>query len=179
MNRNLTYLFGPDLVLALLSAAVFWFCARHNSGEGRDIVLMEKLVMCLPLVVVPLVFATIIVTGAKNWAWLARTVLFTYTMLSICAGRIISGFGTGAKGQDAAFIMVIVFGTVLIALGTSITGAMILAKVKPAFADWFSARKIVASILTVISAVPIGFVLGISVTVLIAILASAYSAVKG
>lgn len=41
------------------TAAVFWFCARHPSGEDRDILLLEKLVMTLPLVMVPLVFATV------------------------------------------------------------------------------------------------------------------------
>jgi hypothetical protein len=179
MNRNLTYLFGPELVLALLSAAIFWFCARHNSGEGRDIALLEKLVMTLPLYVVPLVFLTICVPGAKNWVWLARSIIFTYAMLAICAGRIISGFGTGAKGQDAAFFVVIGVGTILVALGTSITGAMILANVDPKFGAWFGARKFLGSILTLLSAVPIGFALGISVAILIGILASAYVAVKG
>jgi hypothetical protein len=179
MNRNLTYLFGPELVLALFSAAIFWFCARHNSGEGRDIAVLEKLVMTFPLYVVPLVFLTICVPGARNWVWLTRSIVFTYTMLAICGGRIVSGFGTGAKGQDVAFIMVIGLGTILIALGTSITGAMILANVKPTFGAWFGARKFLGSTLTLLAAVPIGFALGIFVTVLIGILASAYAAIKG
>src|SRR5262245_30843854 len=116
MNRQLTYLFGPETVLAVLTAAIFWFCARHNSGEGRDVNIMEQLVVMLPLFVVPLVFATVLVPGAKNWWWLGRAIVFTYIMLGICAGRIITGFGTGAKWQDAAFILVILFGSISIAL---------------------------------------------------------------
>lgn len=178
VSRSLSYFIGPESVLIALSLAVFWFCARHNSGEGRDILLLEKLVMTLPLFVVPIAAATVFVPGAKNFLWLGRFVVLTYLMLAICAGRIITGFGTGAKGQDAAFILVIVFGTVMIALATSVTGAMILAETRPAFAAWFRGHKIVASILTLLSAVPIGLVLGVTATVLIGILAAAYSSLK-
>lgn len=178
MSRNLTYFLGPESVLTLLGAAVFWICARHNSGDGRDAALMEKLVMLLPFVVVPIVFATIFVPGAKNWWWLGRAIVLTFVMLSICAGRLIHGFGMGAKGQDAAFIMVITFGIVGVAFATTITGAMILAEAKPAFADWFRARKIIGSILLLLSSVPIGFALGIVVTLGIGIFAGIYTSIK-
>lgn len=178
MNRYLSYFIGPETVLLALSVAVFWFCARHNSGEGRDLLLLEKLVMTLPFFVVPLAAATILVPGAKNLLWLGRFVVFTYVMLAICAGRIITGFGTGAKGQDAAFIMVIVFGTAVIALVTSVAGAMILAETKPAFAGWFRSHRILGTLLTAVSIVPVGVVLGGAATVLIGVLAAAYSSIK-
>ena len=178
MNRYLSYFIGPETVLLGLSVAVFWFCARHNSGEGTDILLLEKLVMALPFFVVPLAAATVFVPGAKSFLWLGRFVVLTYLTLAICAGRIITGFGTGAKGQDAAFMLVIGFGTVAIALATSVTGAMILAETKPTFGAWFRGHKILASLLTLLSAVPIGLVLGVTATVLIGILATAYSSLK-
>jgi hypothetical protein len=178
MNRQLTYFIGPETTLAILSAAVFWICARHNSGECRDIAIMEKLVMSLPFLVVPIVFATLFVPGAKTWWWLGRTIPLTFLMLMICSGRIISGFGSGAKGQDAAFIMVIIFGTIAVSLAASVAAAMILSETRPAFADWFRGRKILGSFLTLLSAVPIGAVLGIIVTVGVAIFAAAYSGLK-
>lgn len=67
MNRPLTYLLGPEAALALFSALLFWFCSRHNSGEGRDVVIMEKLIWALPLVITPIAFAMILAPDAKNW----------------------------------------------------------------------------------------------------------------
>lgn len=178
MNQNMTYIIGPESVLAVFCAATFWFCSRHNSGTGRDVELMEKLVMLLPFVVVPVVFATIFVPGAKSWWWLGRAIVLTFAVLMICGGRLISGFGMGAKGQDAAFILIIAFGIVGVALATSISGAMILAEHRPGFADWFRARKIMGSILTLLMTLPIGVVLGVTVCLGIGVLGGLYSAFK-
>lgn len=178
MNRPLSLLAGPELVLAILGALVFWFCARHNSGVGRDVDLMEKLVMMLPLLLVPPAFATILVPGAKAWWWLGRAVVFTYIILLVCAGRVIAGFGEGAKGQDAAFILVLAFGTALIAVGSTVSGAMILAETKPGFGAWFSARKVLGSFLTALAVVPVGFGLGVAATMAVTVVASIYAAVK-
>ena len=178
MSRATSLLTGPELVLALLTGAVFWFCARHDSGEGRDVQLCEKLLMLLPLLVVPAAFATVLLPGAKTWWWLGRAVVFTYVFLLVGAGRLIAGFGTGAKGQDAAFIMVLIFGTVLIAIGTAVTGAMVLAENRPAFAAWFGARKILGSLLTAVATVPIGFALGIVATIAVTVVASLATAFK-
>ncbi|MBE2213091.1 MAG: hypothetical protein IAE82_04400 [Opitutaceae bacterium] len=178
MNRATSLLAGPELVLALLTGAVFWFCARHDSGEGRDVQLCEKLLMLLPLFVVPAAFATVLLPGAKTWWWLGRAVVFTYVFMLVCAGRLIAGFGTGAKGQDAAFIMVLMFGTVLIAIGTAVTGALVLAENRPAFAAWFGARKILGSFLTAVATVPIGFGLGILATIAVTVVASLATAFK-
>lgn len=178
MNRSLTLWIGPETVLATLGAAVFWFCARHASGEGRDVALMEKLLMLLPWVVVPLAFATVCVPGGKSGWWLTRAIGFTYLMLIVCGCRIIAGFGSGARGQDAAFIIVLVFGTAAIALATSITGAMILAETKPAFAAWFGAHKFLGSLAALAAAIPIGFALGTAATVGTGAIAAFYSAFK-
>ena len=178
MNRSLTYFIGPEIVLTALSLAVFWYCGRHNSGQGDDIRLMEKLVMLMPFVVVPLVFATIFVPGAKNWWWLGRAIGFTFVMLLICGGRVISGFGSGAKGQDAAFLILIMFGTLAVSVATAVTGAMILGETRPAFAEWFSGRRFLGTLLTLIASIPIGFVLGVSVTLISSCLAMAYSVIK-
>lgn len=40
MNRPLTQLLGPEAVLVMFTGLLFWFCARHNSGEGRDLALI-------------------------------------------------------------------------------------------------------------------------------------------
>lgn len=178
MSRASTLLAGPELVLALITGAVFWFCARHNSGAGRDVLLCEKILMLLPLLVVPAAFATVFVPGARTWWWLARAVVFTYLILFVCAGRLIAGFGSGAKGQDAAFIMVLIFGTAAIAVGSAIAGAMILAETRPAFAAWFGARKVLGSFLTMVATLPIGFGLGLVATVGVTLFAFISSAFK-
>ena len=178
MNRPVSLLAGPELVLAILGALIFWVCARHNSGVGRDVDLMEKLVMMLPLLIVPPAFATILLPDAKTWWWLGRAVVFTYIVLLVCAGRLIAGFGEGAKGQDAAFILVLAFGTALIAVGSTVSGAMILAETKPAFGAWFGARKVLGTVLTALAVVPVGFGLGLAATMAVALVASVYSAVK-
>ncbi len=56
MSRLVSFILGPESVLLLISALVFWFCARHNSGVGRDVELLERLLMVLPFIVVPLAF---------------------------------------------------------------------------------------------------------------------------
>jgi hypothetical protein len=178
MNRHLTYLIGPETVLLAVTAFIFQVCAQYGSGAGRDVDILERLVVTLPLWVVPLVFATIVVPGGRSWSWLARAIILTLIGLLVCAGRIIEGFGSGAKGQDAAFILVIAFGAVVVALASSITGAMILGHVKPSFADWFRQQKVTASVLTLASAVPISFVLAFVVTLSFSIVALTYSALK-
>lgn len=178
MNRSLTFFVGPETVLALLSVAVFALCAWHNSGAGRDVLILEKVVMLLPFIVVPLVFATVFVPGAKNWWWLGRAIGFTFLMLMVCGCRLIAGFGTGAKGQDAAFILIMTFGLIGVSIATSICGAMILAETKPAFAEWFRGRKFIGSTLTLISAAPIGFLLGISATMIFGVVMGTWSAFK-
>lgn len=161
MNRPLSILFSPAAVLAVITAAVFWFCARHPSGASRDVEVLERLVMGLPHLVGPVVFATVTVPGAKNWWWLGRAVGFTFIALCVGAGRMIAGFATGANGQDAEFIMVLAFGWILESLGIVIPGAMILGETRPAFADWFRHRRFFGSFLTLLSALPIGFGLGV------------------
>ena len=178
MNRFLTWWIGPEAVLGLVTAGVFWYCARHASGAGRDVELLEKLLMLLPFVVVPLVFATILVPGARNWWWLGRAVTFAFLGLMICAGRIIGGFGTGAKGQDAAFILVMVFAIVLVSLAASVSGAMILAETRPAFAEWFRMRRLLGVLLVVIAAVPAGFILGVGLSLVLGVVGGIWSALQ-
>lgn len=174
MNRPLTYLLGPEAALALFSVLLFWFCARHNSGEGRDVAIMEKLIWALPFLITPIAFATILAPDAKNWWWLGRAIGFTYIAIFVCGYRLIHGLGSGAKGQDAAFILLIVLASVAIALATAVTGEMILAATKPGFANWFQTHKFLGSFLTLLSAVPIGFAVGIVATVVFTVLLSFY-----
>lgn len=178
MNRFLTYFIGPETVLTAVTVALFWFCGRHNSGEGRDVRLMELILMWLPFALVPLAFATIFVPGAKTWSWLGRTVILTFLAMVICAVRLLEGFGTGAKGQDAGFILVVTFGGFTVAIGSVIAGAMILAAQKPGFATWFREHRIIGSILSVVSVVPLGFVYAFVVTMVVFVGASFVSAFK-
>lgn len=174
MNRHLTYFLGPELVLVLSAIVTWWFCARHNSGEGRDVAIMEKLIWMIPFLVTPIAFVTILAPDAKTWWWLGRAILFTYIAIFVCGFRIIEGFGSGSKGQDVAIILLVMTGSVAVAIATGITGAMILAATKPGFANWFQAHKILGSFLTGLAMIPIGFILGIVVTFVGTILLAAY-----
>lgn len=174
MNRPLTYLLGPEAVLAVSTALLFWFCTRHNSGEGRDVALMEKLIWAIPFLITPLAFATILAPDAKNWWWLGRAIVSTYLAVMVCGYRLIEGLGSGSKGQDAALILLLVLGAVAIAIATSITGAIILAATKPGFANWFQAHKVLGTFLTAAATIPIGIVLGLTATFMGTILLSFY-----
>ncbi|MBL9136160.1 MAG: hypothetical protein JNK85_09845 [Verrucomicrobiales bacterium] len=178
MKRLMTYCIGPETVVLCLAVATYWICARHNSGQGRDVDLLEKLVMALPFVIVPIVFATVFVPGARNGWWLGRAVGVTMVGMLVLAGRLISGFGMGAKGQDVAFMMVMIFGTIGVSLATAITGAMVLAEVRPGFAEWFRARWLLGSLLTFLAAVPIAATLGIIATVGVVIYAGVSAGIK-
>lgn len=178
MNRHLTYYIGPETTLTAFSLLLFWFYARHNSGEGRDVALMEWLIWLLPFVVTPVAFATIVVPGAKSWWWLSRAIVFTHIALVICGWQLINGLGSGAKGQDAAFILLLVGGAVAVSLATAVSGAVILATTKPGFASWFQAHKVLGSLLTFISALPIGIVLGIGASVGLGVFGGIYTTFK-
>lgn len=174
MNRPLTYLIGPETALTLFSILLFWFCARHNSGAGRDVTIMEKLIWAIPFIVTPIAFATILVPDAKNWWWLGRAIGFSYLASFVCGYRLICGLGSGSKGQDVAMILLVVLASVAVAIASSITGAMILAATKPGFANWFHAHKYLGSLLTVLAMIPIGIVLAITATVISSILLGIY-----
>ncbi len=174
MNRPLTYLLGPEAVLAVSTALLFWFCARHNSGEGRDVAIMEKLIWAIPFILTPIAFATILVPEAKSWWWLGRAVVFTYLAIFICGYRLICGLGSGSKGQDVAMILLVMLASVAIAIASSITGAMILVATKPGFANWFQAHKFLGSFLTMLAMIPMGFALGITATFISTILLAFY-----
>lgn len=164
MYRPLTHLLGPESVLVLFSSLLFWFCSRHNSAEGRDLALMEKLIWAMPFILTPIAFSTILLPGAKSWWWLGRAVLFTYLAVMICGYRLIEGLGSGSKGQDVGLILLLVLGAVAIAIATAVTGAMILAATRPAFASWFHTHKLLGTLLTALATVPIGVVLGATAT---------------
>lgn len=178
MTKKWLLILGPETVLLLAAAGVFWFCARHDSGEGRDLLVLERLVMVLPLAVVPLAFATVLVPGAQSWWWLGRAIVVTLAGLMICAGKIIAGFGSGAKGQDAAFVLVVVFGIALVSVGTAATGALILAANHAGFAEWFRVRRLLGCVLTMLAVLPIGVVLATGTTVLVGVTAGIWSALS-
>lgn len=166
MSRPITYLLGPETALAVATALLFWFCARHNSGEGRDVAIMEKLIWAIPFILTPIAFATILAPDAKNWWWLGRAIGFTYLAIFVCGYRLICGLGSGSKGQDVAMILLVVTASVAIAIASSIAGTMILIATKPGFANWLQAHKFLGSLLTALVTIPIGFVLGIVVTII-------------
>lgn len=156
MHRFLTYVLGPEAVVLAFNLAVFAFCARHASGEGRDLQLMERGLMLLPPLVAAAAFLTGAVPGALQWGWLARAIAASFLGNAILAWRLIEGFGTGAKGQDAAYILALCSTGMMAGLGTAIASALILSRSHPGFATWFQARPILGSVLTLASAIPIG-----------------------
>lgn len=169
MNRSLSFLFGPEAAMALLTAGVYLFCARHGSYSSRDVQLLERLMWLLPVVAVPLAYATIFVPGAKSWWWLGRVNLALFVALIVCALKVVDGFGapgSGPKGQDVGLLVVVCFGIVFGAIANAVAGSMILAEHKPAFAEWFQARRVLGSILTALAAVPIALVMAFGVGLL-------------
>lgn len=164
MNRILSILAGPEAAMVLLTAVVFLFCSRHGSYSSRDVELLERLMWVLPVVAVPLAYATIFVPGAKSWWWLGRVNVALFAALIACALKVVAGFGapgSGPKGQDVGLLVVVCLGLILAAIANAIAGSMILAEHKPAFAEWFRARRVVGSILTGLAAVPIALIMAL------------------
>jgi hypothetical protein len=176
MSRALSILLGPEVVLAALTAVVFLFCARHNTASDHDVRLLEKLLMVLPLIVVPIAFATILGPGARNWVWLGRVNVATMLCLSLCAYRLVSGFGSGAKGQDVGFMLVIGFGIGLSTIANAICGAMVLREQKPAVASWFQMHPVAGHLLTAVATLPILVVQVIATVAIVAAFALVASA---
>ena len=159
MNRLQTLLLGPEMLLAPLLAVIFWFCQRHGSGAGRDVDLAERFLMWLPFVAVPLAFLALFVPPLRTWWGLGRILFALAVVLSVAGVKLIGAFGTGAKGQDAAFLMILIFGTALAAVGTAIGGAVILAGERPAVHEWLRTHRLLGGILTLLAAVPLGAVM--------------------
>ena len=145
--------------MVVVTAVVYWICSRHASGEGRDVALMEQMIFVVPLLAVLAVFLTGLVPGMRSWWWLGRAILASFVGTAIFSYRIIEGFGSGAKGQDAAFVISFMGAGVAASLATAVAAALIRADQDPAFADWFRLRPVVGSTLTLLAAVPIGVVL--------------------
>lgn len=156
MSRLLTYLLGPETVLVLVNLAVFWFCARHGSGAGEDLRWMERGVWLMPPLAVGAAFLTLAVPGASGWWWLGRAILASLVGTAVLAWRLVEGFGSGAKGQDAAYIIALCLTGLSIGLGTAVAGAILLARQNPAFAEWWRMRPVVGIVLTLGASVPLG-----------------------
>lgn len=161
MYRLISFISNPEVVLLLSCVLLFLFCLQHNSGEGHDVELMEKLIWALPFILTPISFSTILATDAKSWWWLLRAIVFTYLAIFICGYQLISALGSGSKGQDVAFILLIVTGTVAIAIATAITSVMILSATQPAFAIWFHTHRALGILLVILSTVLVGCLLGL------------------
>jgi len=148
MNRTLTYLLGPELVLVLTAIVTCGFCSRHNSGEDRDVEIMTRLIWFMPFIITPFVFAAVCVPGAKNWWGLARAILLTFIAVFVCGWRISDAFGTGLRGQDGAVLILVLFGSVTVALAVAVTGAMTLTETRSGVANWFQAHRCLGLLLT-------------------------------
>jgi len=158
MSRSVSLAAGPEAILAALTAAVFLFAARHMSYSAADVRMMERLVWLLPLVAVPLAFITFQWTGGKSWGWLVRANVAVLICLILCAYRIVDGFGapgSGPKGQDAGFILMVALGAGFSAIANAVCGSLILRAHYPAVAEWFRSHTIAGPIVTAFAALPI------------------------
>lgn len=172
---KLTYLLGPESVLAALTAVIFWIAARHTSGQGRDVQVLERLLLWLPLLVVVLAFSTISVPGAKTWWWLGRMLFFAFAALFVCSWRLIENLGGGAA---FGFFLVLGLGVMAASLAAAVSSTMILCELRPSFAEWFQARRVMGSALTLLSAIPIGAAMGVVVTTCLGVVGGIWSAIR-
>ncbi len=156
--------------MALLTVGVFFFCSRHYSYSTRDVDSLERLMWFLPVMAVPLAYATMFVPGAKSWWWLGRVNVALFVALLVCANKVVNGFvapGAGPSAGGFGIIAVICFGVFFGALANAVAGALILAENKPAFAEWFRARKFIGCLLTALAAM--AFALGIVLSVFVGV----------
>ena len=158
--------------MALLTVVVFFFCSRHYSYSTRDVDSLEPLMRLLPVIAVPLAYATMFVPGAKSWWWLGRLNGAPFVALLVCANKVVNGFvapGAGPGAGALGIFAVICFGVVFAALANAVAGALILAENKPAFAEWFRARKFIGCLVTALAAIPIGAAMGIALSIVLSV----------
>jgi hypothetical protein len=170
MNRLLSILLGPEAAMALLTAAVFFFCSRHYSYSSRDVDLLERLMWLLPVIAVPLAYATILVPGAKSWWWLGRVNIALFTALLISSTKVVNGFvapGAGPSAGVYGIFTILCFALIFAALANAGASALILAEHKPAFAEWFRERKMMACLVTALAAIPIGAAMAFTFSLLL------------
>ena len=167
MSRGLAILMAPELVVAVLIAVVFLVCARHHSYSDADVRVLERLLYLLPVVLVGAVFAGLYGTGLRTWGGLVRANLAVIVGLVVAGYRIVSGFGapgSGPKGQDAGFIVLLSLGLVLSTVANAVLGTVILRAQKPAVAEWYRDHAVAGPLLSVVSMVPILLVQIVAVT---------------
>lgn len=178
MNRSLTWLAGPELALGVVTGFVFLVCARYNSYSSGDGRVLERFLWLLPLMAVPVAFATLFVPGAKTWWWLGRVNLAVLLCLVVCGLRIVAGFGapgSGPKGQDVGLIVIVALGVLFSALGNAVAGALILRAQHPGFDEWFRIRTVLAPTLMVLAAVPVAIAQAVVTSLVLGIAGAIYS----
>jgi len=158
MNRLGMILIGPEVTLGLFTAAVFWFCARHNSYSSEDVRTVERFLWLLPVLAVPLAFATIYAPGAKTWWTLGRANMAVAIALTACTFRVVNALGapgSGPRGEEGVFTLMIAGGMTLTAIANAFLGAAILRAARPVVATWFQMHAVAGLSVTVAACLPI------------------------
>ncbi|HEX2099155.1 MAG TPA: hypothetical protein VHF69_00745 [Candidatus Synoicihabitans sp.] len=161
MNRWPLIVFAPEVIVAGLTVVICWYCARHYTYSDSDVRSMERLLWLLPLLFVGAAFATFFVTGHRTWSWLLRANLAAAVGLGLVLLRAVGGLGapgSGPKGQEAAFILVIAFAMILGAVANTFAGALILRANRPTLDGWYVEHPLRALALTGVAAIPVFFV---------------------
>jgi hypothetical protein len=167
MSSILQQLLGPELAMTILVGVIWLVTAKATVGDPTVVHWAERAVWLMPIIAVALAFATLfwphlgplVIDEPLSWWRLGRTALVSIVGPCIAVWFIVHLFGSGAHGQDAAFIITLLIAGVFTSLGIAIGGAAILADRHEAFAEWFRMRPIIGSALTLIAALPIGIVL--------------------
>ncbi len=158
MNRAVTFFIWPEVTVGLLTAAVFLFRARYNSYSDSDVRALERLLYLLPVLIVLAAFGGTYGSTSRTWLGLGRANVAAMVGLVICGYRVVSGFGapgSGPKGQDAGFILLVTLGLGLCTIANAIIGSLVLRAQKPAVAEWYRDHGAAGATLTALSMVPI------------------------
>ena len=160
MQRISIYLFSPEILLGLLNLGVILFCARHRTYSDSDVQALSCLAFLLPALAVLAGFALIFVPTPKTWGWLARANLETWATLLFCGFQIVSGFGapgSGPKGQDAGFILILSFGLCATALANAFSLSQIFRGSRTSWDTWLSSHPVAGFLAVGAGAVPVMF----------------------
>jgi hypothetical protein len=165
MNRQLTYLVGPETALTLFSVLLFWFCAPPQFRRGpRCRHHGETHLGDSPSSLTPIAFATISRPTRKTGGGSDAPSYSRYIAIFVCGFRLIDGLGSGSKGQDVAMILLVVIG-----VGRH-RSSPVRHRRDDSRRDEARLRELVSSTQVsrlashLLAMIPIGFVLGITVT---------------
>jgi hypothetical protein len=133
MNRYTNYVFGPEMIWALLFVVASFLVARNQPPTEAGSARLESLLWLFALGGVLVSFVPQAWTTSGTWWMLLRIAVASTIGVCVVVTRICGGIDYGDSrnsGVGAAFVMMIGFGLVLLLIGLAVAAVWIVFKAR-------------------------------------------------